>query len=89
MKAVKVRFREGKASAEVLDFNVFLSPQGHVDCRGRARTGSYSALPTMAHRSETRTAACTIPNFTVGTAVPFRTGAYTGEHAVRTIRRIV
>ncbi len=25
-KAVKVRFREGKASAEVLDFNVFLSP---------------------------------------------------------------
>ena len=26
MKAVKVRFREGKNSAEVLDFNVFLSP---------------------------------------------------------------
>ena len=26
-KAVKVRFREGKASAEVLDFNVFLSPK--------------------------------------------------------------
>src|SRR5512137_2954866 len=25
-KAVKVRFREGKASKEVLDFNVFLSP---------------------------------------------------------------
>ena len=25
-KAVKVRFREGKNSAEVLDFNVFLSP---------------------------------------------------------------
>src|SRR5207247_356847 len=25
-KAVKVRFREGKASTEVLDFNVFLSP---------------------------------------------------------------
>ena len=25
-KAVKVRFREGKASVEVLDFNVFLSP---------------------------------------------------------------
>ena len=25
-KAVKIRFREGKASAEVLDFNIFLSP---------------------------------------------------------------
>lgn len=65
-KAVKVRFREGKASKEVLDFNVFLSPND-VWTAAVTPDGSGGAQIT------TTDASCTIPSFTSGTPVSFRT----------------
>ena len=68
-KAVKVRFREGKNSLEVLDFNVFLSPFD-------VWTGSIT--PTSAGGAQITTAdkSCTIPSFYsngVAQQVAFRT----------------
>ncbi len=77
-KAVKVRFREGKASAEVLDFNVFLSPHDMWTASiepGPGVTGSGGNGAQI----ETIDTSCTIPNFTAGVAVPFRTTAYEGD----------
>ena len=64
-KAIKVRFREGKNSAEVLDFNVFLSP---FDVWTAAIT------PTAAGGGHIATSdtSCTIPTFPAG-GVDFRT----------------
>ena len=69
-KSVKVRFREGKASVEVLDFNVFLSP---FDMWTAALTpdGSGGAMIETADNS------CTIPTFPPGSGVPFRQTAMT------------
>jgi hypothetical protein len=79
-KAVKIRFREGKNSREVLDFNIFLSP---VDMW----TGA--VIPTAAGGAAIVTSdrSCTIPSFTfadstvgtVSSAVPFKSSGYTGD----------
>ena len=65
-KAVKVRFREGKNSVEVLDFNVFLSPfdvwTASITPTGRAGGGQIA----------TTDKSCTIPTFPAG-GVDFRT----------------
>jgi hypothetical protein len=73
-KAVKVRFREGKASAEVLDFNVFLSPKDMwtASVEPNADGGGGAQI-------ETTDTSCTIPDFTDGVAVPFRSTAYEGD----------
>jgi len=64
-KAVKVRFREGKNSEEVLDFNVFLSPFD---------VWTASITPTSAGGGKIATSdtSCTIPTFPTG-GVDFRT----------------
>ena len=64
-KAIKVRFREGRNSLEVLDFNVFLSP---FDVWTAAVT------PTSAGGGHIATSdkSCTIPTFPAG-GVDFRT----------------
>jgi len=72
-KAVKVRFREGKASAEVLDFNVFLSPQDVWTAAVEPGPAGVGAQIETADRS------CTIPSFTPNVPVLFRTGAYEGD----------
>jgi len=65
-KAVKVRFREGKNSEEVLDFNVFLSP---YDVWTAAVTPTADGGAQIA----TTDTSCTIPKFTSGVPVAFRT----------------
>ena len=55
-KAVKVRFREGKASKEVLDFNVFLSPYDMWTAAVEPRT-VITGGTAVARRSKRRTAA--------------------------------
>ena len=69
-KAVKVRFREGKASVEVLDFNVFLSPYDMWTAAVEP-DGAGGAM------IETNDNTCTIPSFTKGVGVPFRQTAMT------------
>jgi hypothetical protein len=65
VKAVKVRFREGKNSVEVLDFNVFLSPFD-------VWTATITATSDGAQISTTDKS-CTFPaSLGQGTAVPFR-----------------
>ena len=64
-KAVKVRFREGKASAEVLDFNLFLSPHDVWTAAVVPNGTDGAAIQTADH-------SCTIP--TIGdSTIPFRT----------------
>ena len=77
-KSVKVRFREGKASAEVLDFNVFLSPYDMWTAAVEPRTVG-SPGGTLGAQIETTDRSCTIPTFTAGVPVPFRTTAYAGD----------
>ena len=61
-KAVKVRFREGKASKEVLDFNVFLSPFDMWTAAVEPGVGiSGSDIPST--MIETNDNSCTIPTF--------------------------
>jgi len=79
-KAVKVRFREGKNSAEVLDFNVFLSPFD---------VWTASLTPTEAGGGKITTTdnSCTIPSNTfLKAGVEFRTGEFeaTDNSVVRT-----
>jgi hypothetical protein len=64
-KSVKVRFREGKASKEVLDFNVFLSPYDMWTAAVEP-DGAGGAMIETADNS------CTIPSFTKNVGVPFR-----------------
>ncbi len=82
-KAVKVRFREGKASTEVLDFNVFLSPFDVWTAAVEPVPPAPGVNPTdpndLGAQIETNDRSCTIPNFTPGVAVPFRATAYTGD----------
>lgn len=65
-KAIKVRFREGKNSEEVLDFNVFLSP---YDVWTAAITPAAAGGAQIA----TSDKSCSIPSFTAGVPVAFRT----------------
>jgi hypothetical protein len=69
-KAVKVRFREGKASVEVLDFNVFLSPYDMW-------TAAVEPDGAGGAQIETSDNSCTVPSFTKGVGVPFRQTAMT------------
>ena len=69
-KAVKVRFREGKASLEVLDFNVFLSPHD-------VWTAAVEPDGASGAQIETDDNSCTIPKFVKGVPVAFRTSEYT------------
>jgi hypothetical protein len=74
-KAVKVRFREGRNSVEVLDFNVFLSPWD---------VWTAAITPTSAGGGHIATSdkSCTIPAFPAG-GVDFRTlGLESGDDAV-------
>lgn len=67
-KAVKVRFIEAKASREVLDFNLYLSPFD-------VWTGAVTATADGA-QLVTNDKSCTAPQITG--PVPFRNGQYTG-----------
>ena len=83
MKAVKVRFREGKNSAEVLDFNVFLSPQDVWTAAVVPLGGDGPSVPgtpaVPGAAIETSDRSCTIPSFTPNVPVLFRSGAYEGD----------
>jgi hypothetical protein len=71
-KAVKVRFIEGKASQEVLDFNLFLSPKD-VWTAGIVSDGSGSGVGTFDN-------SCTVPALPAdGGLVPFVNFAYAGD----------
>ena len=70
-KAIKVRFREGKASKEVLDFNVFLSPK---DMWVAAVTPSAAGGAQI----ETPDKSCTVPTFPA-LPVEFRTTDFAGD----------
>jgi len=65
VKAVKVRFKEGKASKEVLDFNVFLSPKDMW-------TAAVEPDGAGGAQVETDDKSCTIPTFG-GAPQKFRT----------------
>jgi len=71
-KAVKIRFREGKASAEVLDFNIFLSPYDMW-------VAELDASATGGVQLFTNDKTCTIPRVVSG--VEFRNTQYTGDQA--------
>ena len=72
-KAVKVRFREGKASEEVLDFNLFLSPYDVWTASLEPNTATGGVTLFTADRS------CTIPAIPA-TGVDFRNSDYTGDN---------
>jgi hypothetical protein len=72
VKSVKVRFREGKASAEVLDFNVFLSAFDMWTAAVEPDGAGGAMIETADH-------SCTIPSFTPGVGVPFRTTAFASD----------
>lgn len=69
-KAVKVRFLEGKASIEVLDFNLYLSP---YDVWAAAVTSTTDGTGALLRTSDT---SCTAPQITGD--VQFRNLAYSG-----------
>lgn len=72
VKAVKVRFVEGRNSKEVLDFNLYLSPfdvwTGAVFATGATGPGRLTTADTS----------CTVPRITA--PVPFRNFQYTGAN---------
>lgn len=75
-KAVKVRFREGKNSREVLDFNLFLSPND-------VWTGAVvpaDSTTTSAARLITSDTSCTNPAIP-SAGIDFRNFAYVGANA--------
>jgi len=74
-KAVKVRFREGKNSREVLDFNLYLSPKD-------VWTGAVVAT-TDGAKLITTDKSCTVPAIPAA-GVDFRNAAYTGATGVST-----
>jgi len=83
VKAVKVRFREGRNSVEVLDFNVFLSP---FDVWTATLTPApfVSGTPGGGAQISTTDKSCTIPtSLQAGTPEPFRTTLFeAGDNAV-------
>jgi hypothetical protein len=70
-KAIKVRFREGKASKEVLDFNVFLSPKDMWVAAVTPSDAGGAQIETPDHT-------CTVPTFPAG-PVPFRTTDFASD----------
>jgi hypothetical protein len=80
-KAVKVRFREGKASQEVLDFNVFLSPYdvwvGYLN-RDLEPVGGGS-VPTLGTVIHTPDNTCTKGKIVGTSGVEFRPDSYLGD----------
>src|SRR6185369_16753769 len=72
-KAVKIRFREGKASSEVLDFNIFLSPYD-------VWTASLEPSASGGVRLFTTDNSCTIPPIPAA-GVEFRNSVYQGDAA--------
>jgi hypothetical protein len=82
-KAVKMRFREGKNSREVLDFNIFLSP---FDVWTAAVTPNNppavsGTTPPAGAQISTSDNTCTIPNVQAASPVAFRNLAYIGDTA--------
>ena len=75
-KAVKIRFREGKASAEVLDFNIFLSPYDMWTAALVPTGGDLGGVKLF-----TTDTTCTIPKIPVA-GVDFRNTIYAGADAV-------
>ena len=80
-KAVKVRFLEGKAGAEVLDFNLFLS-QYDVWTAGIIAAGPGAGIFTLDN-------SCTTPRVSNSSASPtmFRNGTYVGDGYADTLDR--
>lgn len=76
VKVVKVRFREGKNSREVLDFNLYLSPS---DVWTGAVIPADSASTTSPGRLITADVSCTNPAIP-STGVDFRNYAYAGTN---------
>jgi len=76
VKVVKVRFREGKNSREVLDFNLYLSPS---DVWVGVIAPADAASSTSAGRLTTPDVSCTNPAIP-STGVDFRNYAYTGAN---------
>lgn len=74
VKAVKVRFLEGKNSREVLDFNLFLSPYD-------VWTGAVMPDAGGGAKIATRDKSCTLPVFPASGEVAFVNYAYTGSAA--------
>lgn len=74
VKAVKVRFLEGRNSREVLDFNLYMSP---FDVWVAAIAASDSANANSPGRISTPDTSCTVPGIPTG-GVDFRTFAYDG-----------
>ena len=72
-KATKVRFREGRTSAEVLDFNLFLSPN---DVWVGALAPDTTAADSAARLFGNFETSCTYPAIPAG-GVPFTNIAYT------------
>lgn len=77
VKVVKVRFREGKNSREVLDFNLYLSPN---DMWTGAVIPSSSTDATSPARLITTDVSCTNPTIPSG-GIDFRNFEYTGAAA--------
>jgi len=76
-KVVKVRFLEGYDSREVLDFNLFLSPND-------VWTGAVSQTSDTGGGSvKTYDHSCTYPLFAAGVAQPFRTYTFDGTINVK------
>jgi hypothetical protein len=76
-KAIKVRILEGRTSAEVLDFNLFLSPN---DVWTAALIPS-DATDGSAGRIVTADASCTSPAIPFPAGEPFRNFQYVGQAA--------
>lgn len=77
-KAVKVRIIEAENSAEVLDFNLYLSPYDH-----------WAAVITATAdgaKIDTADTSCTVPAFPEG-GVPFRNYVYDGDSGTQTLAR--
>jgi hypothetical protein len=80
VKAVKVRFLEGKNSREVLDFNLFLSPK---DVWAAAITPTSDGA-----QMQSPDVSCTLPlAVSQGQAIAFRNTAYQGDGADATLDR--
>jgi hypothetical protein len=81
-KAVKVRFIEGKNSAEVLDFNLFLSPRDvWTAAIAPAATGGGSAVVT-------NDKSCTNPKLGAGVPVAFRNFQYVQDGDVAALQTL-
>ncbi len=74
VKAVKVRILESMNSVEVLDFNLYLSPEDHWSAVITADPAGEGAVIRTADTS------CTVPNgLSQGDTVPFRNVAFLGD----------